>query len=156
MIPREIERKFLVTSDVFKDLATGKKHIRQAYLDFGPDPVVRVRQRDDKFFLTVKTPAGKGHLIRNEWEKEIDRRDAEILFGMAKGHVIEKIRYEIPLDDLVIEVDEFISPRKGLKLAEIEFKDAENALATDNLPAWVGKEVTDDVRYLNAYMAQHG
>ena len=51
----EIERKFLVTSEVYKDLAVGQHTIMQGYLCKEPDRTVRVRIKDDKAYLTIKS-----------------------------------------------------------------------------------------------------
>ena len=62
---------------------------------------------------------------------------------------IEKIRYIIPHGVLTIEVDEFLSHKKGLVLAEIEFP-MENT--PFKKPDWLGKEVTGNPNYYNSKM----
>ncbi len=150
---REIERKFLVKSGRWKQAAVRRFHIKQAYLSFGPPVTVRVRDKDGQGMLTVKGESHDGGISRREWEKKITMEDTGILFQLAQGRIIEKIRYEIPWEDVIIEVDEFIRPRKGLVLAEIELKDENQPL---NLPDWLGEEVTGKKEYYNAYMAQYG
>ena len=56
----EIERKFLVTSDTFKNLAIAKNRIVQGFLNTDPERTVRVRIIGGMAFLTVK---GKGNEI---------------------------------------------------------------------------------------------
>jgi adenylate cyclase len=109
--------------------------------------------KNGKGILTIKGASKDGGLSRDEWEKDLNREEAESLFKLVSGYVIEKIRYEIPWKNHIIEVDEFISPRKGLVLAEIELKDADD---TPELPGWLGEEVTGKKEYYNAYMAQYG
>jgi adenylate cyclase len=58
----------------------------------------------------------------------------------------------VPFDGRTWEVDVFGGANAGLVLAEIEFDRLHQRLA---LPPWVGREVTDDVRYRNAYLARH-
>ena len=59
---------------------------------------------------------------------------------------IEKIRHVIPHGCLTIEVDGFLSHKKGLVLAE-------NELPMENTPFkksdWLGKEVTGNPNYYN-------
>ncbi len=148
---KEIERKYLVRSNAFESLAQSHIHIRQAYLC--PDEIIlRIRQWNDHFFLTVKGPS-PGGLSRTEVEKPLSRSEFEALLPLARGHIIEKIRYLVPWNGLTIEVDRFISPRKGLVLAEIELPDEKTK---PQLPPWLGEEVTGRPEYYNAYMAKNG
>ena len=150
---KEIERKFLVKSDEWRSAVTEKSRLKQGYLSFGPPVTVRVRLKDGKGILTVKGPAGKDGLVRDEWEKELSRSEAEDLFLLIQGHPVEKIRHKIPWKNHIIEVDEFIFPRKGLILAEIELEHPGQKL---ELPSWIGEEVTGRPEYYNAYMAKNG
>jgi CYTH domain-containing protein len=92
-------------------------------------------------------------LSRFEWEKELSQKEAEELFSMAQGHIIEKIRYIVPWEGKIFEVDEFIRPRQGLVLAEVELEDENEKIP---LPGWIGREVTGKKEFYNAYMAQNG
>jgi adenylate cyclase len=47
-------------------------------------------------------------------------------------------------------VDEFLGDNAGLVVAEIELDDADAEFA---LPGWVGREVSDDPRYVNSRLA---
>jgi len=152
-VKKEIERKFLVVSDDWRHAATKKSRIKQGYLVFGPPLTVRVRLRDDEGFLTIKDKSNDGGLSRNEWEKKLEKKEAERLFEWVKGQIVEKIRYEIPWQGYLIEVDEFLSPRKGLVLAEIELNHPDDEV---KLPPWLGEEVTGKPEYYNSYMAKNG
>ena len=48
---QEIERKFLVKNDSYKNLATAQKKIAQGYLNSAPEQTVRIRIKDDKEYL---------------------------------------------------------------------------------------------------------
>ncbi len=148
---REIERKFLVKSDEYKALVTGKLYLKQAYLCF--DPVVRVRIAGKKAFFAVKSTSKNGGLTRDEWEWAISVREASELMKLHKGKIIEKIRYIIPWENHVLEVDEFIRPVPDLVLAEIELNNETEHLS---LPDWIGEEVTGKEEYYNAFMSKHG
>ncbi len=151
MMHKEIERKYLVRSNAFEALAQKQIHIRQAYL-CGNKITLRIRQWDEQFLLTVKGPSHDG-ISRIEVEKPISHDEFEALLPLAEGHIIEKIRYLVPWNGLTIEVDKFISPRKGLVLAEIELPDEQTK---PELPPWLGEEVTGQPEYYNAYMAKNG
>jgi adenylate cyclase len=142
---REIERKFLVRSDAWRQGASGKAY-RQGYLSVDPDRTVRVRVAGDAAFLTVKGRAEGA--ARAEYEYAIPRAEAEeMLDRLCLRPLIEKTRYRIPHEGLVWEVDEFSGDNAGLVVAEVELVAEDQAVA---LPPWVGREVTGDPRYANA------
>ena len=147
----EIERKYLVTSDCYKQIAVARHHIRQGYISREKTGTVRVRISDDKAYLTIKGKPAAGHFARYEWEKEIDVKEAEELMKLCQGTIIDKTRWIVPAKEegLKWEVDEFHGKYEGLVVAEIELESEEQVV---ELPTFVGKEVTDDRRYYNANM----
>ena len=146
----EIERKFLVISDEWKQLAK-PVFMRQGYLNSEPGRVVRVRIEDQSAMLTIKGKAVG--LVRGEWEYPIPLVDAqELLDGLCEQPLIEKNRYRIHLDGFIWEVDEFFGANAGLVVAEIELDDPRQVFAK---PAWIGEEVSEDHRYANANLFKH-
>src|SRR5262252_3484667 len=134
---KEIERKFLVKSDAWRDQAQGKRY-RQGYLSTVKERTVRVRTAGNSGFLTIKgiTVAAS----RPEYEYEIPVADAnEMLDHLCEHPLIEKTRYRISHDGLTWEVDEFEGDNRGLITAEVELKDEHQSVT---LPNWVGREVT--------------
>jgi adenylate cyclase len=148
----EIERKFLVSSDAFKSCALRKNHIAQGYLNSNPERTVRVRIKGEKGFLTIKGKSNESGLSRFEWEKEIPLAEAKALLLLCEKGIIEKSRYEIPVGELLFEVDEFHGENEGLIIAEVELQ-SENQFFEK--PIWLGKEVSHDERYYNSYLSQH-
>jgi adenylate cyclase len=148
----EIERKFLVSSDAFKNDALRKNHIAQGYLNSAPERTVRVRIKGDTGYLTIKGKSNETGLSRFEWEKEITVTEAQELLALCEKGVIEKSRYEIPLGHHLFEVDEFHGENEGLIIAEVELQ-SENEIFEK--PIWLGKEVSHDERYYNSYLSQH-
>ena len=148
---QEIERKYLVTSDCYKEMAVARYHIRQGYISREKTGTVRVRITDDKAYLTIKGKPAAGHFARHEWEKEIDVKEAEELMKLCQGTIIDKTRWIVPAteEELKWEVDEFHGKHDGLVVAEIELASEEQIVA---LPTFIGKEVTDDPQYYNANM----
>ena len=148
---QEIERKYLVTSDCYKEMAVARYHIRQGYISREKTGTVRVRITDDKAYLTIKGKPAVGHFARYEWEKEIDVKEAEELMKLCQGTIIDKTRWIVPAkeEELKWEVDEFHGKHDGLVVAEIELASEEQIVA---LPTFIGKEVTDDPQYYNANM----
>jgi CYTH domain-containing protein len=147
----EIERKYLVTSDCYKEMAVARYHIIQGYISREKTGTVRVRITDDKAYLTIKGKPAAGHLARYEWEKEIDVYDAEELMKLCQGTIIDKTRWIVPATEegLKWEVDEFHGKHEGLVVAEIELEREDQSFEK---PDFIGDEVTHDPRYYNANM----
>ncbi len=151
-MPLEIERKFLVDGD-FKSDATKNIEIIQGYLSSSPERTVRVRTWGDKAFLTIKGKTNATGTSRFEWEKEIPQEEAIELLKICEPGVIRKTRFIIPTQEhLAFEVDEFYDENKGLFMAEIELANEDFSFEK---PQWLGKEVTNDIRYYNSYLAKH-
>lgn len=147
----EIERKFLVVSDDFKSEAFKKTHIVQGFLNSDKNRIVRIRIRDDEGFLTIKGKPAHDGVSRFEWEKEISKSDAEALMHLCEEGRIDKIRYEIQSGDHVFEVDEFFGANKGLIVAEVELDHVSESFTK---PAWLGEEVTGQVKYYNSHLVK--
>lgn len=144
----EIERKFLVTSDEYRQLAMPVKYM-QGYISILPDRVIRVRIAGENAYLTVKIKLS--NLVRKEYEYKIPLKDAEeMLEDSCTTGCIEKIRYTFPFEGHIWEVDEFGGENEGLVVAEIELPAEDTPFAK---PSWTGEEVTDDDRYLNANLS---
>ncbi len=147
----EIERKFLVKSEAYKADASSNQLIEQGFLNTDPDRTVRVRVEGDKGFLTIKGRSNKAGTTRFEWEREIALAEAEALLNICEEGVIEKVRYLVPFGAHVFEVDEFNGFNKGLTVAEVELQSESE---TFEKPAWLGAEVTGEVRYYNSQLSK--
>ncbi|HEX4479856.1 MAG TPA: CYTH domain-containing protein [Rudaea sp.] len=143
----EIERKFLVQGDEWP--RHNGVRITQGYLARERERSVRVRLAGDRATLTIK--AGAGTLKRSEFEYAIPTADAIELLALCT-HTIEKTRRVIGVDGTRWEVDEFAGDNEGLVIAEVELESEDQIF---NKPSWIGREVTDDTRYLNAELAAH-
>ena len=147
----EIERKFLVKSDAFIAQATTSYEIMQGYLCKDPEKTIRVRIRDARAFLTIKSSLLRDGIAKFEWEKEIDLSDAKELMKICLPGAISKTRYiiEVKGNDLKWEVDVFHGRLEGRVLAEIELSNEDEAFER---PDWLGEEVTGQSQYYNANM----
>lgn len=148
----EIERKFLVKDDSYKQLAFDSSRIQQGYICSGHGRTVRVRRRDRSAFLTIKGPSLDGGLSRYEFEKEITLNEAEHLFKLCESGVIDKTRYLVKSGRHTFEVDEFYGENEGLVMAEVELASPEESYEK---PAFIGEEVTGDRRYYNSFLSVH-
>jgi len=145
----EIERKFLVIGDAWRQGVTRTHVIRQAYLTRGGRTSVRVRRIDqDAAFLTIKTTGGG--LARHEFEYAIPAADAEQLMAEREGAIVAKTRYIVPGGGVTWEVDVFEGENAGLVVAEVELTHPDQGFTR---PSWLGAEVTSDRRYGNADLA---
>jgi len=154
-MPIEIERKFLVANDSWRQQANSSVEMAQAYLndlatlDAGAMNVsVRVRIQGDQAFLNMKSR--ELGTTRQEFDYAIPVDDARALLRLAVGGKIEKIRHYIDIDGHTFEVDEFLGDNAGLVVAELELDDADAGYPR---PAWLADEVTDDARYYNLALA---
>lgn len=143
----EIERKFLVVGDAYREAAVRILHIEQGYLSRDPERTVRVRVRDDKGFLTVKGVTDGA--TREEYEYEVPVDDARRMLRLALPGVIAKTRYIVDYAGHRWEIDEFHGDRAPLVVAEIELESED---AEFNLPPYIGEEVTGNPRYYNSNM----
>lgn len=144
----EIERKYLVADPSIVQGLTGVR-LAQGYIaDNGM--WVRVRIAGSAGFLTLKGPA-RG-MSRAEFEYPIPLADAETLLAEHCAHgALDKVRYVLAVDGFDFEIDVFEGPLAGLVTAEVE-------LASEDIqppaPAWLGPEVTADLRYSNSQLAK--
>jgi len=144
----EIERKFLVSGDGWRQPADRQTRFSQGYLSRDPARTVRVRLAGEQAFLTIKG-ATRG-ATRAEFEYEIPTADAQALLAMCEEPAVEKIRHLCEHEGSTWEVDEFLGANAGLVVAEIEMQTEGQGFAR---PAWLGEEVTGDGRYVNANLA---
>ena len=151
----EIERKFLLRSDAWRDAVERSVRMAQGYLN-DHDAVasgrqqasVRVRIAGAQAFLNLKSrEAGPS---RQEFDYEIPVADAEALLRLCVGGLIDKTRHYVRHAGWLWEIDEFAGANAGLRVAEIELPSVE---ARFERPAWLGEEVTEHVRYYNLALA---
>ena len=143
-VNKEIERKFLV-GDVPYGLAKEVIKIRQGYIFDAMHGVLRVRQSDDDYFLTLK---GKNDGIsRIELEFAITPTQGEMLFDQMVTESLEKTRYVIGYTGDDWEVDVFHGKLEGLVLAEVELENENQEIL---IPHWIDKEVSDNPFFYNS------
>lgn len=146
---KEIERKFLVKEELFQPQGAGSR-VRQGYLPGDGELLVRIRQKDDRAFLTLK--GRNTGITRAEYEYEIPAADAAELFAFCRRPLIEKTRWHETVDGKLWEIDRFFGDNEGLLLAEIELADEAEKFTR---PCWLGREVSGDPRYYNSNLAKN-
>lgn len=146
---QEIERKFLVRNADWRVQADEGMRFRQAYLHSDSHVAIRVRVVGDEAYLTIK---GGGGIVRAEYEYAISAGDAQDMIDTLCGDgIVDKTRYLVRNGGHVWEVDVFAGDNEGLVVAEIELSSPDEPFAR---PSWLGREVSDDPRYLNANLVK--
>ena len=146
----EIERKFRLINDSWRDGVREKTLLRQGYIANTRCASVRVRLAGDIGWLSVK--AMTRALARAEYEVVIPAQEAnEMLDRLCEGPLIEKWRHIVIYQGSKWEIDEFLGENAGLTIAELELA-AEDAVFA--MPPWLGAEVTHDERYYNFRLSQ--
>ena len=141
---KEIERKFLIDMSYVNELSGGRR-ISQGYISTSDKTVVRVRIKGDEAFLTLKGEI-KGFTC-SEYEYQIPLADAEkIIDELCSDGTVDKTRYEVAHGGHTWEIDVFHGKNEGLAVAEVELQDESENI---ELPKWVVREVTGDVKYFN-------
>ena len=148
-MPKEIERKFLLKNDNWKSEFTSRTIIKQGYLSTKKERTVRVRILGEKGFLTIKGESVG--MTRLEFEYEIPVQEAEELLQLCKKPFIEKERFIVSMGKLKWEIDIFEGDNEGLRIAEVELEDENQAV---EIPDWIGEEVTFDNRYFNSSLVK--
>ncbi|MBC8128379.1 MAG: CYTH domain-containing protein [Gloeobacteraceae cyanobacterium ES-bin-144] len=149
-MPVEIERKFLVANDSWRDESIKGARIAQGYLSRDSERTVRIRLTENDAWVTIKGMTNG--IARAEFEYSIPTEDAAELLLMCLPSIIDKTRYRINFSGHVWEVDVFHGENDGLVIAEVELEDES---VCPELPPWLGEEVSADHRYFNASLATH-
>jgi adenylate cyclase len=146
---REIERKFLLADDSWRNEVERSVSMQQAYLG-GEGVSVRARIEGDRANLNIKQM--RIGAARAEFEYGIPVADALHLMELARGGRTEKTRHYLHHAAMLWEIDEFHGDNTGLVVAEIEL---EREGQEFEKPPWLGEEVTLDERYYNVALARH-
>ncbi len=147
----EIERKFLLKNDSWKQAVSSSVVIKQGYLAGSDKASVRIRIEGDKANINIKSMTLA--ITRQEYEYSIPLDDAEkLLQDLCEQPKIEKTRYIVKHQDHKWEIDVFTGDNKGLVVAEIELQSEDEKFFR---PEWVGDEVSDQVKYYNVNLVKY-
>jgi CYTH domain-containing protein len=159
----EIERKFLVDTQDFEVLIAENPFLTrllivQYYLGEASEHCSRLRyskriekgkEMSETGYLTIKSQ--NAGMSRSEYETPIDPQFV-LTSKNVYGDKIEKTRFLIMVEGLLWEVDVFHGKHQGLIIAEVELVNESQAVIK---PWWAKKELTDDSRAYNHYLASH-
>lgn len=149
---QEIEHKFLVRNESYREMAFRKSRIKQGYICSARGRTVRVRIRDRKGYLTIKGASNSSGICRYEWEREIPPQEAEELMLLCEPGIIDKTRFLVQTGQHVFEVDEFYGENDGLVVAEVELRSEDESFER---PDFLGEEVTGQTKYYNSFLMKN-
>ena len=146
----EIERRFLIKNDNWKEFINKKIYIEQGYLSKSLDGwIIRVRLIGKNSKIALKKHI-KG-FTNFEFEYSIPRSDAEIIMSNL-SHTIKKDRFFLEIDKKSWIIDCFKENNYPLEIAEIELSNEEEDLF---LPSFISKEITGLTKYSNFSLANN-
>lgn len=147
----EIERKFLLKNDDWKQRVSSSTDFKQGYLVGANDnsrsgkASVRIRIEGDSANVNIKSMTLD--ISRQEYEYSIPLEDAvKMLTELCEKPLIEKVRHVVKHEGHEWEVDVFSGDNEGLIVAEIELQNENEQFS---VPSWIGEEVSDQVKYYN-------
>jgi CYTH domain-containing protein/predicted ATPase len=157
--PVEIERKYLVKSAPIGSMPVHSEavEIEQIYLKAGAGQPGRIRRRGHRgshvYFHTAKGPLVDG--ARSEVERQIGPGEYVTLAAEADPgcRPVRKRRHCFVWEGQYLELDEFIDPRPGLLLLEIEVSSMDAPVSIPPFLA-IEREVTNDPEFQNHRIAR--
>ena len=144
----EIERRFLVENDNWKEFVTKKIFIEQGYLSKNLDDwIVRIRSYGNEYKIALKKHIAS--FTNFEFEYSIPHQDgAKIISNIT--NIIKKERFFVEVEKKSWIIDCFKEDNYPLKIAEIELTNEEEDLS---LPSFISKEITGQKHYSNFSLA---
>ncbi len=146
----EIERRFLLKNDTWKEFINKKIYIEQGYLSKSLDDwIIRVRLIGKNSKIALKKHI-KG-FTNFEFEYSIPLSDAQKIMSNLSS-TIKKNRYFLEIEKKSWVIDCFKENNYPLEIAEIELSNEEEDLL---LPSFVSKEITGLTHYSNFSLANN-
>ena len=144
----EIERRFLIKNDNWKEFITKKIFIEQGYLSKNLDDwIIRIRFTGKDFKIALKKHI-KG-FTNFEFEYSIPRKDGETIMSNL-SNTIKKERFFLEVEKKSWIIDCFKENNYPLEIAEIELSNEKEDLS---LPSFISKEITGLKHYSNFSLA---
>ena len=146
----EIERRFLPANDDWRAEAGEPELLAQGYLSVEKERTIRVRIIGNRAWLTLKGYISD--ITRSEYEYEIPLEHAREIMDTMCPFTLGKHRYTVRHGGFTFEIDEYFGANAPLVVAEIELPAEDTPFER---PSWLGREITADGRYTNAYLSKH-
>jgi len=144
----EIERRFLLKNDNWREFVTKKIFIEQGYLSNNLDNwIIRIRFSGNEYKITLKKHIES--FTNFEFEYSIPHQDGEIIMANLPSK-IKKERFFLEIEKKYWIIDSFKENNYPLEIAEIELAREEEELS---LPSFISKEITGLTNYSNFSLA---
>ena len=145
----EIERRFLLKNDNWKEFITKKIIIEQGYLSKGFDDwIIRIRFNGKDFKIALKKHIES--FTNFEFEYSIPQKDGETIMSNL-SNTIKKERFFLNIKNKSWIIDCFKENNYPLEIAEIELSREDEELS---LPSFLAKEITGLKQYSNFSLAK--
>ena len=140
----EIERRFLIQNDSWKELITKKIFIEQGYLSKSLDDwIIRIRLTGKDYKIALKKHIQS--FTNFEFEYLIPPKDGETIMANL-SNTITKERFFLKVEEKSWIIDCFKENNYPLEIAEIELSREQEDLT---LPSFISKEITGMTHYSN-------
>ena len=144
----EIERRFLIKNDNWKEFITKKISIEQGYLSKSLDDwIIRIRFTGKDFKIALKKHIES--FTNFEFEYSIPRKDGETIMSNL-SNTIKKERFFLEVERKSWIIDCFKENNYPLQIAEIELSNEKENLT---LPSFISQEITGLKHYSNFSLA---
>ncbi len=145
----EIERRFLIKNDNWKEFITNRIFIEQGYLSKNLDDwIIRIRFTGENFKIALKKHIAG--FTNFEFEYSIPQKDGEKIMSNL-SNTIKKERFFVEFEKKSWIIDCFKENNYPLEIAEIELSEEEEDL---KLPSFISKEITGLLHYSNFSLAR--
>ena len=140
----EIERRFLIKNDNWKEFITNRIFIEQGYLSKNLDDwIIRIRFTGEDFKIALKKHIAG--FTNFEFEYSIPQKDGETIMSNL-SNTIKKERFFVEFEKKSWIIDCFKENNYPLEIAEIELSKEEEDL---KLPSFISEEITGLLHYSN-------
>ena len=149
-MPLEIERRFLVKNDGWKQFITSKTLIEQGYLSYNlEDWIIRIRFNGENFKIALKKHIQ--NFTSYEYEYLIPNSEGQEIMA-SLSNTIKKERFFLEINQKNWIIDCFKDKNAPLEIAEIELiKEKEEVF----LPSFVSREITGLEVFTNLSLTKH-
>ena len=146
----EIERRFLIKNDEWKDFISHKTFIEQGYLSSNlNDWIIRIRFNGENFKIALKKHIK--NFTNYEYEYLIPSSEGEKIMATLPN-TIKKERFFLELNKKNWIIDCFLDKNSPLEIAEIELTDEKEEVI---LPSFLSKEITGLKVFSNLSLAKN-
>ncbi len=146
----EIERRFLIKNDQWKEFITNKTFIEQGYLSYDlEDWIIRIRFNGKNFKIALKKHIK--NFTNYEYEYSIPNSEGEEIMATL-NNTIKKERFFLEVDQKIWIIDCFKDKNFPLEIAEIELAEEKEKVF---LPSFLAEEITGLKIYSNLNLTKH-